>query len=71
MSPNQCDAQTDVAPDGLLWCTREVGHPGMHRCAIWWYPMATLDYWCIECDRGAEGCMHQLPAADDAGREGT
>lgn len=35
-----CDATYDVAPDGLLFCTREAGHPGSHLGAVWWIPRA-------------------------------
>lgn len=40
----ECEARIDVAPDGLLWCTREKGHPGIHCGAIWWYPLADIGY---------------------------
>lgn len=29
--PAECEATHDVAPDGLLWCTRNAGHRGAHR----------------------------------------
>lgn len=32
----ECDATFDINPDGVLFCTREVDHPGQHLGAVWW-----------------------------------
>lgn len=41
---HECDATADVGRDGQLFCEREPGHEGMHRGAVWWFPLAELDY---------------------------
>lgn len=43
--PPDCDATTDVAPDGLLWCTRAAGHAGPHQHGdlAWGNSATTLD----------------------------
>ena len=37
---HECDARHDIHPDGMLSCTREAGHPGMHRGLVWWMEKA-------------------------------